>query len=159
MVEAEWLLLLFKQLLPEDQHTPIPILVDNSGVVSMVFNPVEHQSNKHVKISCHYTRELVSAKVIIPQRVPSESNLADLFTKPLNATVFNKLASSIISPPTQEATIMMLKADMPEDPDDQDITIHTGFRQDWPYVSKMTETLGATSFLVSDNGTFSHLFV
>jgi hypothetical protein len=153
--EAEWLLLLFKQLLPEEQHTPIPILVDNSGVVSMVFNPVEHQSNKHVKISCHYTRELVSEKIIIPQRVPSESNLADLFTKPLNASVFNKLASSIISPPTQEATIMMLKADLPEDPNDQDITVHTGFRQDWPYVAKMKETLGATSFLVSDNGTFS----
>jgi len=56
----------------------MPLYVDSSGVVSMVFNPVDHSSNKHVKLACHYVRELAVEKFIAP-------NLADLFTKPVAA--------------------------------------------------------------------------
>ena len=48
-------------------HTPVPLFVDNSGIVSMVFNPVDHQSNKHIRVSCHFARELTEEKVIAPQ--------------------------------------------------------------------------------------------
>jgi hypothetical protein len=62
--------------------------VDNSGVISLIQNPVDHAANKHIRLSCHYTRELTEEKVIAPQRVPSEKNLADMLTKPFGVTAF-----------------------------------------------------------------------
>ena len=56
--ECEWLLVLFGEFECADVHKPIPMYVDNSGVISMVANPVDHQADKHVQISQHYTREL-----------------------------------------------------------------------------------------------------
>ena len=63
----------------------------------MVFNPVEHQSNKHIRISCHYARELAEEKVIAPQRVATEDNLADLLTKPLGGVAFKALVDRFVS--------------------------------------------------------------
>ena len=49
----------------------------------MVFNPVDHKANKHIKIACHYTRELAATGTIAPQRIDTTFNLTDTFTKPL----------------------------------------------------------------------------
>jgi hypothetical protein len=81
---------LFEELDPARHHTPVPIYLDSTGVVSLVFNPVDHQSNKHIRIACHYARELAEEKIISPQRIPSEENLADPFTKSLAAAPLKK---------------------------------------------------------------------
>ena len=88
---------LFSDLDPRTSHTPVPLFVDNSGIVSMVFNPVEHQSNKHIRISLHYARELAEEKVIVPQRVATEHNLADIFTKPLGGVAFKAVVGHYVS--------------------------------------------------------------
>jgi len=85
--EAQWLVYLFNELLPEQAHTPMPIFVDNSGIVSLVFNPVDHQFNKHIGLLCHFAREMTDLKVIAPQRVASNENIADVFTKALGGEV------------------------------------------------------------------------
>lgn len=85
--EAQWLVYLFSDVKQSSNLTPIPIYLDSSGVVSMVFNPVDHKS-KHVEIAHHYSRELTEKQVIIPQRLPSAENVADLLTKPLAAPAF-----------------------------------------------------------------------
>jgi histone deacetylase 1/2 len=96
--EAQWLVYLFSELEPQISHTPVPLLVDNSGIVSMVFNPVEHQSNKHIRVTCHYARELTQDKVIAPQRVATEDNLADMFTKPLGGVAFKAMVEHFVAP-------------------------------------------------------------
>ena len=63
----------------------MPIFVDNTGVVSICLNPVDHAANKHLRVSLHYARELMDLKTIVAQRVSSENNLADIFTKALAA--------------------------------------------------------------------------
>lgn len=93
--EAQWLKLLFAELAPLTEA--IPIYVDNSGVVSLVFNPVDHQANKHVRIACHYVRELVDEKIIAPQRVATKDNLADLLTKPLSASAFKTMSVRFVA--------------------------------------------------------------
>ena len=113
--EAEWLVLLFKQLDKGTPHTPVPVYVDNSGMVSMVLNPVDHAANKHVKISCHYTRELAENRVVAPVRVPTERNIADVFTKALPLQRFTSLTNAIPMLPVQEThatptTIMVTQA-------------------------------------------------
>jgi hypothetical protein len=95
--EAQWMVYLFSDLDPQIPHTPVPLFVDNSGVVSMVFNPVEHQSNKHIRISCHFARELADEKVIAPQRVATQENLADMLTKPLGGVAFRALVDQFVS--------------------------------------------------------------
>ena len=94
--ECEWMLTLFDEMECKDVVEPIPIFIDNSGVISMVANPVDHQANKHVKISQHYTRELAAAKIIAPQRVDTSENPADAFTKPLPAIAFKKYADVLL---------------------------------------------------------------
>jgi len=94
---AQWLEYLFKELVPGETQTPIPIFVDSSGVVSMVFNPVDHQSNKHVRLAYHYARELTAEKIILPQRIPSDDNLADYFTKPLSGPRAKQILSRYVS--------------------------------------------------------------
>ena len=95
--EAQWLIYLFEDLNLGTVLTPMPIYVDSAGVVSMVFNPVDHQSNKHVRIACHFARELTHERVIAPQRIPSEENIADAFTKPLPAPAFGAVVSKYVN--------------------------------------------------------------
>lgn len=95
--EAQWLVYLFQDFRLTSGLTPIPIYVDSSGVVSMVFNPVDHQSNKHVSIAHHYSRELTTLRVIAPQRVPSAENVADAFTKPLAAPAFLAVVPKLVN--------------------------------------------------------------
>jgi hypothetical protein len=110
--EAEWLISLFNQLEPEVSCVPVPIYVDNSGVISMVLNPIDHKANKHIRISCHYTRELTCNRIIAPQRIDTKENLADVFTKALTGPLFDKFASMLLyNPiPTKYATICLLTA-------------------------------------------------
>jgi len=54
---------------PSIPHLPIPIYGDSSGVIALVFNPVDHQANKHIRVADHYARELTKEGVISPQRV------------------------------------------------------------------------------------------
>ena len=96
--EAQWLVQLF-QLDSQVKHTPVPIFVDNSGVISLVFNPVEHQSNKHIRVECHYSRELADQNIIAPQRISTDENLADLFTKAVSGTVLKNLIPFVVAAP------------------------------------------------------------
>ena len=101
--EAQWLIYLFEELDPASLPKPMPLYVDSSGVVSMVFNPVDHSSNKHVKLACHYVRELAFEKLIAPQRIPTTDNLADLFTKPVAGPQFKVLVSRLVREPRRSS--------------------------------------------------------
>jgi hypothetical protein len=89
--EAQWMIYLFDDLEPTAKHSPVPIFVDNSGIIAIVQNPVDHAANKHIRINYHFARELAEQQIIAPQRVPSADNLADLLTKGLSAPAFAKL--------------------------------------------------------------------
>jgi len=83
--EAQWFVFLFEQLDPHVKHTPVPLFVDNSGAVALVLNPVD------VRLSCHFFRELTDLQVIAPQRVSTEKNLADIFTKALGGVFLKSI--------------------------------------------------------------------
>ena len=71
--EAKWLAELFDEIDPEPTkaHRPVPIFGDSSGVIALVFNPVDHQANKHIRVADHYARELTKEGTIAPHRVAS----------------------------------------------------------------------------------------
>jgi len=108
---------LFEQLDPRVKHQPVPIFVDNAGVVSLVLNPVDHQANKHIRVTCHYARELTEGGVIAPQRVPTDQNLADLLTKPVTGGVFKTLVDHFVSASPVSCSrggVGRLPADLPQ---------------------------------------------
>ena len=97
--EAQWMIYLFGELEPDVKHEPVPLYVDNSGVISLVQNPVDHQANKHIRVNCHYAREMAMHGHIAPQRVASENNLADVFTKALGGVAFKAVVGNFVSGP------------------------------------------------------------
>jgi hypothetical protein len=73
----------------------IPLMCDNTSAISIVANPVNHSTTKHIEIRYHFIREHAANGTIEVSYVPTEKQLADIFTKPLNEAVFNRLVSEI----------------------------------------------------------------
>ncbi|KAL0556158.1 hypothetical protein IC582_004668 [Cucumis melo] len=68
---------------------------DNMSAINISNNPVQHSRTKHIDIRHHFIRELIENKVITLQRIRSNSQLTDIFTKPLDATTFEHLRACL----------------------------------------------------------------
>jgi methyl coenzyme M reductase subunit D len=61
----------------------IPIMCDNKGAIDLSKNPVQHSRTKHIEIHHHFLKDNVQKGNITIEKVASEDNIADIFTKPL----------------------------------------------------------------------------
>ena len=75
---------------------PVIILGDNECANLLTGDTVTNQRTKHIDVRYHHIRQLVQDKVLEVKRVPTEHNLADLFTKALPKDRFRKLTSIIL---------------------------------------------------------------
>lgn len=62
----------------------VVIHVDNQGAIALAKNPVHHQRSKHIDIKYHFIRLQVQEGVVEFQYIPTEDNVADMFTKPIS---------------------------------------------------------------------------
>ena len=77
-------------------HNNCPIIwSDNIGAGLMTMNPVFHSRTKHIEIDVHFVREKVEAKELEVRYVPTEFQVADLFTKPLATNRFEILKNKL----------------------------------------------------------------
>ncbi|GJV63674.1 hypothetical protein Tco_1474502 [Tanacetum coccineum] len=67
------------------------IMCHNKGAIDLSKTPVQHSRTKHIKIRHHFLRVNVQKANISIEKVVSEDNIADIFTKPLKCEVFNYL--------------------------------------------------------------------
>ncbi|CAM8899786.1 unnamed protein product [Rhodiola kirilowii] len=90
-------LLWMKQMLSEYrvEQKEMTLYCDNMSAISISKNPVHHSKTKHIDIRHHFIRELVEQKVVTLKHVTTDKQLADIFTKPLDATQFETLRSSL----------------------------------------------------------------
>ena len=58
------------------------IHVDNQGTINLAKNPVNHQRSKHIDIKYHFIRSEIQAGTVKLEYIPTEDNIADIFTKP-----------------------------------------------------------------------------
>ena len=58
----------------------IPIFCDNTNAIAITENPVQHSRTKHIDIKYHFIREHVMNGTVELHFVPSEKQLADIFT-------------------------------------------------------------------------------
>ena len=62
----------------------IHIGVDNQSAMKLSKNPISHQRSKHIDIKYHFIRDIISKGLVELYYIPSQHNVADLFTKPLS---------------------------------------------------------------------------
>ena len=74
---------------------PIVIHCDNTSAINLSKNHVLHSKTKHIPMKYHYLRELVANKKIRLEYIPTQEQVADIFTKPLNIDVFEHLRQKL----------------------------------------------------------------
>ena len=92
--EAIWL----NQLLTDlriDTKGSIEILEDNQSAIAMAKNSTGRRRTKHIDIKHHFIKEAVQAGTISVSYCPTADMLADIFTKQLPRTQFEKLRSRL----------------------------------------------------------------
>ena len=74
---------------------PTIIHCDNTSAIILSKNHVQHSKDKHIPIKYHYLRELVVNKKIRLEYIPTQEQVVDIFTKPLNRDVFEHLRQKL----------------------------------------------------------------
>ena len=77
------------------QDSAITIYTDSQSALAVVRNPVFHARTKHIEVHYHYVKERLSAGEISLVYVPTQDNLADLFTKALPREKFEAFRKAL----------------------------------------------------------------
>ena len=93
--EAVWLQQLVSEISNKKKEVPIPLFCDNQSAIRLVRNPEFHQRTKHIDVKYHFIRDQQEGGKIDLQYIPSDDQLADVFTKPLAAPRFKILRDKI----------------------------------------------------------------
>ena len=94
--ESKFLIKLLNSMFNSDLFNHATVYCDNQGALALAKNPIQHQRSKHIDIKYHFIRNEVQSGVIQLVYVPSEQNLADMFTKPVAGVKVKYFLSSLI---------------------------------------------------------------
>ncbi|GJX35975.1 hypothetical protein Tco_0247532 [Tanacetum coccineum] len=99
-------------------YEKVPIFCDNTSAIEISNNPVLHSRTKHIDIRYHFIRDHILKENIELHFIPTQYQLADIFTKPLDEPTFKRLivelaesSSPDITPKEEPVTL-----DRPESP-------------------------------------------
>ncbi|GKB54423.1 hypothetical protein Tco_0905176 [Tanacetum coccineum] len=76
-------------------HKMLPIFCDNTSTISISNNPVLHLRTKHIDIRYHFIKDHILKGDIELHFIPTEYQLADIFTKPLDEPTFTRLKAKL----------------------------------------------------------------
>ena len=88
--EAKFLRQLFADLMCHPCKN-VCIYVDNQGTIALANNPVHHKRSKHIDVKYHYVRLEIQRGAVSLTYVPTDKNVADVFTKPVNRVKLDSL--------------------------------------------------------------------
>lgn len=81
--EAKFLKQLYYDL-SGGQDRCVVIYGDNQGSLALANSHMQNQRSKHIDIRYHYIRSEIESKTIELKYIPTQDNLADIFTKPVS---------------------------------------------------------------------------
>jgi hypothetical protein len=93
--EVKFVTMLLDEIV-EETRLPSIIREDNTGALFLVNNPQVGQRTKHIDTRYHFVRDMIQRGEVQAVYVRSENNHADLCTKNLNKTLFDKHSGKII---------------------------------------------------------------
>ena len=65
--------------------------IDNQGEIALANNPIHHQRSKHSDVKYHYVRLEIQNGVLELAYIPTDNNVADVFTKPVARVKLDRL--------------------------------------------------------------------
>ena len=77
------------------KQSKICIKCDNTSIINLSKNPIQHSRSKHIEIRYHFIREHVANDDINLEYVNIKSQLADIFTKLLREDRFWSLKQEL----------------------------------------------------------------
>lgn len=92
--EIAWIQSILTELGVSCSAPPL-LLCDNVSATYMSVNPVMHSRTKHIEVDHHFIREKVGRKQLLAQFVPSEDQVANIFTKSLHSPRFIGLRTKL----------------------------------------------------------------
>ncbi|GKB08678.1 retrovirus-related pol polyprotein from transposon TNT 1-94 [Tanacetum coccineum] len=76
-------------------YDKVPIIYDNTSAIAISNNPMLHSRTKHIDIRYHFIRDHILKGDIELYFVPTELQLADIFTKPIAERSFTRLVAEL----------------------------------------------------------------
>ena len=73
----------------------ISVFSDNTSVINLSKNLVQHSKSKHIEILYHFIRDLVEEKIKSLEFIHMNNQKVDIFTKPLDGPQFEYLRKTI----------------------------------------------------------------
>lgn len=90
--ELVWFKRMLNELSPDDQMDSI-LYVDNQSAIRLIKNPEFHKRSKHIDVRYHFIRERFQEGEFQLEYVPTNNQIADIFTKALPKERFQALRS------------------------------------------------------------------
>ena len=87
--EITWLTSLQREI-GYNNIPPTPLISDNQGGIFLAINPAHDRRLKHVDIRYHFIREFVETDKVNIMYISIDNMIADILTKPLGSTKFEK---------------------------------------------------------------------
>jgi len=92
--ELLYLKTLFEELLNEP--ITIKLNVDNQSAIALITNGVVNKRSKHIDVKYRFVHDLVKRKIIKVNFCPTDLQVADIFTKPLNVVKFDNFKRHLV---------------------------------------------------------------
>ncbi|KAL7615195.1 hypothetical protein Lser_V15G05763 [Lactuca serriola] len=97
--EIMWITHLLRERFALPPECPT-LLCDNMSALFVSQNPISHKRAKHIDIDYHFVHELVASGKLYTQFVPTDLQLADIFTKSLPRPLFEQFRAKLrVGPP------------------------------------------------------------